>query len=151
MYRQLAIAVTEKHVREVYTPFNRHDDCSDDADINAILAWQSGHRLLQRGITYGLDGAYPSRLQPSLLRCYEWASVRWHEFLRQSSKNVPLVPEESPYSRITSRNALRFLFLTNHRLAFSPHISRMETHCVSWTALMKLENLKHETRRVSVG
>ncbi|KAJ4013668.1 hypothetical protein NW764_016417 [Fusarium oxysporum] len=82
MYRQLAIAVTEKHVREVYTPFNRHDDCSDDADINAILAWQSGHRLLQRGITYGLDGAYPSRLQPSLLRCYEWASVRWHEFLR---------------------------------------------------------------------
>ncbi|KAG7000202.1 hypothetical protein FocnCong_v013233 [Fusarium oxysporum f. sp. conglutinans] len=96
MYRQLAIAVTEKHVREVYTPFNRHDDCSDDADINAILAWQSGHRLLQRGITYGLDGAYPSRLQPSLLRCYEWASVRWHEFLRQSSKNVPLVPEESP-------------------------------------------------------
>jgi hypothetical protein len=75
-YRQLAIAVTEKHVREVYTPFNRHDDCSDDADINAIFAWQSGHRPIQRGITYGLDGAYPSRLQPSLLRCYEWASVR---------------------------------------------------------------------------
>jgi hypothetical protein len=28
----------------------------------------------------------------------------------------------APYSSITSRNALRFLFLTNHRLAFSPHI-----------------------------
>jgi hypothetical protein len=55
------------------------------------------------------------------------------------------------YSRIISRNALRFLFLTNHRLAFSPHISPMETHCVPRTALMKLENLKHETRRVSVG
>ncbi|EXL65481.1 hypothetical protein FOPG_18291 [Fusarium oxysporum f. sp. conglutinans race 2 54008] len=27
-----------------------------------------------------------------------------------------------PYLRIISRNALRFLFLTNHRLAFSPHI-----------------------------
>ncbi|RYC81100.1 hypothetical protein BFJ63_vAg16006 [Fusarium oxysporum f. sp. narcissi] len=95
-YRQLAIAITEKHVREVYTPFNRHDDCSDDADINAILAWQSGHRLLQRGITYGLDGAYPSRLQPSLLRCYEWASVRWHEFLHQSSKSLPFKPEGRP-------------------------------------------------------
>ncbi|KAH7261579.1 hypothetical protein BKA59DRAFT_488953 [Fusarium tricinctum] len=94
-YRQLAIAVTEKHVREVYTPFNRYDDCSDDADINAIFAWQSGHRPLQRGITYGLDGAYPSRLQPSLLRCYEWASVRRHEFLRQSSKTVHAVPEKS--------------------------------------------------------
>jgi hypothetical protein len=95
-YRQLAIAVTEKHVREVYTPFNRHDDCSDGADTNAIFAWQSGHRPLQRGITYGLDGAYPSRLQPSLLRCYEWASVRWHEFLRQSSKSLPFKPEGTP-------------------------------------------------------
>jgi hypothetical protein len=26
---------------------------------------------------------------------------------------------------------LRFLFLTNHRVAFSPHIFPMETHCVS--------------------
>ncbi|EXM14467.1 hypothetical protein FOTG_17142 [Fusarium oxysporum f. sp. vasinfectum 25433] len=75
VYRQLAIAITEKHVREVYTPFNRYDDCSSDADINAIFAWQTGHRPLQRGITYGLDGAYPFKLQPSLLRCYEWAST----------------------------------------------------------------------------
>ncbi|RFN54792.1 hypothetical protein FIE12Z_930 [Fusarium flagelliforme] len=96
MYRQLAIAITEKHVREVYTPFNRHDDRSDGADINTVFAWQSGHRPLQRGFTYGLDGAYPSRLQPSLLRCYEWASVRWHEFLRQSSKSLPFKPEGTP-------------------------------------------------------
>ncbi|KAK2122363.1 hypothetical protein NOF04DRAFT_1374394 [Fusarium oxysporum II5] len=95
VYRQLAIAITEKHVREVYTPFNRYDDCSGDADINAIFAWQSGHRPLQRGITYGLDGAYPFKLQPSLLRCYEWASVRWHEFLRQPSKTVHAVPKKS--------------------------------------------------------
>ncbi|KAJ0126905.1 Uncharacterized protein HZ326_29991 [Fusarium oxysporum f. sp. albedinis] len=88
MYRQLAIAVTEKHVREVYTPFNRYDDCSSDADINVVFAWQSGHRPLQHGITYGLDGAYPFRLQPSLLRAYEWASIRWHEFLRLSSKTL---------------------------------------------------------------
>jgi hypothetical protein len=96
IYRQLAIAVTEKHVREVYTPFNRYDDCSGDADINAIFAWQSGHRPLQRGIIYGLDGAYPSRLQPSLLRCYEWASVCWHEFLRQPSKTLHMIPKKSP-------------------------------------------------------
>jgi hypothetical protein len=95
-YRQLAIAITEKHVREVYTPFNRHDDWSNDADINAIFAWQSGHRLFQRGITYGLDGAYPFRLQPPLLQCYKWASLRWHELLRQSSKNLRSVPNEIP-------------------------------------------------------
>ncbi|KAH7247485.1 uncharacterized protein BKA55DRAFT_691571 [Fusarium redolens] len=95
-YRQLAIAITEKHVREMYTPFNRHDDWSNDADINSIFAWQSGHRLFQRGITYGLNGAYPFRLQPPLLQCYEWASLRWHEFLRQSSKNLRSVPNEIP-------------------------------------------------------
>jgi hypothetical protein len=69
--------------------------------------------------------------------------------LRDSGRAIART--EPPYSSIISRNALRFLFLTNHHLAFSPHISPIETHCVSRTALMKLENLKHETRRVSVG
>ncbi|KAL9564019.1 hypothetical protein ACKAV7_011879 [Fusarium commune] len=49
--------------------------------------------------------------------------------LRDFGRNV--ARNEPPYSRIISRNALRFLFLTNHRLAFSPHIFPMETHCVS--------------------
>lgn len=96
MYRQLAIAITAKHVREVHTPFNRYDDRSGDADINVTFAWQSGHRPLQRGITYGLDGAYPFRLQPPLLRAYEWASTRWHEFIRQPSKKSSLGHEETP-------------------------------------------------------
>ncbi|KAJ9419856.1 hypothetical protein QL093DRAFT_2639624 [Fusarium oxysporum] len=47
-----------RHVREVYTPFNRYDDLSSGADRNAVFAWQSGHRPLQRETTYGLDGAY---------------------------------------------------------------------------------------------
>ncbi|KAH7190647.1 hypothetical protein BKA60DRAFT_472139 [Fusarium oxysporum] len=59
LYRQLAIAITERHVREVYAPFNRYDDMSSGADRNAVFAWQSGHRPLQRETTYGLDGAYP--------------------------------------------------------------------------------------------
>jgi hypothetical protein len=58
---------------------------------------------------------------------------------------------DSPYSRIISRNGLRFLFLANHRLAICPIFSPMEAHCVSRTALMKSENLRHETRCVSVG
>ncbi|KAH6977644.1 hypothetical protein EDB80DRAFT_826229 [Ilyonectria destructans] len=74
--RQLAIGITEKHVREVHSSFNRYDDCSAEADLNVTFAWQSGHRPLQRGVVYGLDGAFPHRLQPSLLRAYEWASTR---------------------------------------------------------------------------
>ncbi|KAJ9413909.1 hypothetical protein QL093DRAFT_2594845 [Fusarium oxysporum] len=90
LYRQLAIAITERHVREVHTPFNRYDDLSSGADRNAVFAWQSGHRPLQRETNYGLNGAYPFRLQPALLRVYEWASTRWHEFLHQPSKRWSL-------------------------------------------------------------
>lgn len=93
-YRQVAIGITEKHVREVFTPFNKYDDYSNTADRNAVFAWQSGHRPTQRGTTYGLDGAFPHQLQPSLLRVYEWASTRWHEFICQASK-VDSKPNDS--------------------------------------------------------
>ena len=86
LYRQVTVGITEKHVREVFTPFNRYDDRGLTADKNAVFAWQSGHRPEERGRTYGLDGAYPHQLQPSLLRAYEWASTRWHEFICQASK-----------------------------------------------------------------
>ncbi|KAH7118435.1 hypothetical protein EDB81DRAFT_873174 [Dactylonectria macrodidyma] len=98
VYRQLTIGITEKHVREVYSPFNRYDDRSTDADRNVVFAWQSGHRPMQRAVTYGLDGAYPHQLQPSLLRAYEWASTRWHEFLHQASKKGAHVDEDPPTS-----------------------------------------------------
>ncbi|KAH7074969.1 hypothetical protein BKA63DRAFT_367214, partial [Paraphoma chrysanthemicola] len=87
--RQLTIAITEKHVKDVHQRFNRYDDKSPNADINVAYAWQSGHRPLQRANTYGLDGAFPTHLQPSLLRVYEWVSMRWHEFLCQPSKTFP--------------------------------------------------------------
>lgn len=98
LYRHLAIGITEKHVREIHTPFNRYDDTSQNADLNVVLAWQSGHRPLQRGITYGLDGAYPHQLQPALLRAYEWASTRWHEFIRQPSKVLHTSPRQLSHS-----------------------------------------------------
>ncbi|KAL5371137.1 hypothetical protein DPSP01_014468 [Paraphaeosphaeria sporulosa] len=87
--RQLTIAITEKHVKEVHQRFNRYDDRSPNADINVAFAWQSGHRPLQRANTYGLDGAFPTHLQPSLLRVYEWVSMRWHEFLHRADKGSP--------------------------------------------------------------
>ncbi|KAH7239545.1 hypothetical protein BKA59DRAFT_402980 [Fusarium tricinctum] len=67
MYCQLAIVNTKKYIREVYTPFNRYDNCSNDTEINAIFTWQSRYRPLQRRIIYRLNEAYPSRLQPLLL------------------------------------------------------------------------------------
>ncbi|KAH6708722.1 hypothetical protein BKA61DRAFT_678568 [Leptodontidium sp. MPI-SDFR-AT-0119] len=40
---------------------------SDNADRNVIFAWQSSHRPPQRGATYGLNGAFPSQMQPPLV------------------------------------------------------------------------------------
>lgn len=70
IYRQLSIAVTEKHIKQISRPFNRYDDKSVNADLEVTFAWQSGHRPLQRGTTYGIDAAYPDSLQPALLRIY---------------------------------------------------------------------------------
>ena len=92
LYRQLSIGVTERHVREVHVPFNRFDDRSHQADLNVAFAWQSGHRPLERGATYGLDGAFPSTLQPSLLRAYQWVSTRWHEFLHLATQHSAASP-----------------------------------------------------------
>ncbi|KJZ69798.1 hypothetical protein HIM_10816 [Hirsutella minnesotensis 3608] len=78
--------IVEKHVREISRPFNRFDDRSEAADRSVTFAWQSGHRPLQRARTYGLDGAFPTQLQPQLLERYEWASTRWHEFLHLPTK-----------------------------------------------------------------
>jgi len=43
LYCQLAIGMIERHVREVYKPFNQFDNRSAYADLNVALAWQSGH------------------------------------------------------------------------------------------------------------
>ena len=85
IYRQIAIGITERHVREVYTPFNRFDE-HGQLSANLAFSWQSGHRQQERLATYGLDGAYPHKLQPSLLRAYERVSTLYHEFIHQASK-----------------------------------------------------------------
>jgi hypothetical protein len=91
LYRQLSISITEKHVKKLAKPFNRYDDQSASADPNVVFAWQSGHRPRQRGTTYGLDGAFPSQMQPALLNIYEWASVEWHQYLgHQSRSDAPI-------------------------------------------------------------
>jgi hypothetical protein len=91
-YRQLSIAVTERHLAHISSPFNRYDDKGADAKIEVAFAWQSGQRPLQRGTSYGIDAAFPDSLQPALLRVYKWASEEWHRFLDRSS-DEPDIPK----------------------------------------------------------
>ncbi|KAF4981747.1 hypothetical protein FDECE_17640 [Fusarium decemcellulare] len=81
LYRQISIAITERHVRAAAERFNRYDDVTGAARHDPVFAWQSGHRPMQRHMTYGLDGAYPDSLQPALLRNYARVSASWHAFL----------------------------------------------------------------------
>ncbi|KAJ5293540.1 uncharacterized protein N7443_009493 [Penicillium atrosanguineum] len=87
-YRQISIAVAEKHVQTASRCLNRFDDKSAQANPDVVFAWQSGHRPLQRAQTYGLDGAFPTKLQPALLRVYETASHAWHDFLYPQSRGT---------------------------------------------------------------
>ncbi|RKK65963.1 hypothetical protein BFJ69_g15821, partial [Fusarium oxysporum] len=89
LYRQLSIAITERHVREALPDFNCFNDVTKTADADVAFAWQSGHRPMQRYATYGLDGAFPDKLQPSLLRLYARCSERWHDFLMYGSRPPP--------------------------------------------------------------
>jgi hypothetical protein len=120
LYRQLSIGITEKHVKEVFQPFNRHDDRSSGADLNVSLAWQSAHRPLLRADNYGLDGAFPTKLQPSLLRVYEWASNRWQGFLNNSGK-IPrlgegLYPHEVKAGKVIEGNCQHWEITRNREL-----------------------------------
>jgi hypothetical protein len=103
-YRQISIAVTEKHVRQIAKLFNHYDDRSKEADINVVFSWQSGHRPLQRGTTYRIDGAFPDSLQPALLRVYEWASNEWHKFLQlqPTNSNLPTETERTQKRGVSS-------------------------------------------------
>ncbi|KAM5527056.1 hypothetical protein FOXYSP1_20568 [Fusarium oxysporum f. sp. phaseoli] len=96
LLRQICIGIADKHVREVSRPFNRFDDRTDNADRGVVFAWSSGHRPLQRARTYGLDGAFPTHLQPQLLERYEWVSVRWHEFLHLPSRYASRLVHAGP-------------------------------------------------------
>lgn len=81
-YRQLSIAITDRHVCGAAKSFNRYEDTVRNGNVSAAFAWQSGHKLPQRLSTYGLDGAYPDQLQPALLQIFLDISRQWHYFLR---------------------------------------------------------------------
>lgn len=83
--------MTEKHVKCISRPFDRNDDKSADAAIEVTYAWQSGHRPVQRGTTYGIDSAFPDSLQPAVLEIYYWASTEWHKFI-STPESVPNKP-----------------------------------------------------------
>lgn len=128
-YRQLSIAVTERHLAHIRSPFNRFDDKTAHANAAVAFAWQSGHRPLQRGTSYGIDAAYPDSLQPALLRVYRWASAEWHGFLDCDDNNDTTEMNSMPPARgrIVS-GPLRHKAQSESKLAKQSKIPRVESH-----------------------
>jgi hypothetical protein len=84
-YRHIAVQMTRMHVKEIYPYFEKDDSLweamlSRNKDYN-IYAWQTGHQRSTNISTYGLDRAFPSRLQPELINEYIRISRIWHRWL----------------------------------------------------------------------
>ncbi|KAG6996471.1 hypothetical protein FocnCong_v014856 [Fusarium oxysporum f. sp. conglutinans] len=111
MYRQISIAITERHVHAAAARFNRFGDTTGTAEHEVAYAWQSGHRPMQRHTTYGLDGAFPDHLQPALLRAYERVSASWQNFLWGCDKSgeprsIPVEADRSQLNYASTHHSL---------------------------------------------
>jgi len=84
LYRHFVIAVTRVHVKDIAPFFDKDDEGAEKIVAQRparIYAWQGGHSHGTNAAHYGIDAAYPGRLQPELLEEYRRISTRWHDFL----------------------------------------------------------------------
>ena len=85
LYRHLAIAITKRYLRDISGFFGEAEKEWEVrlkmAKEQNIYAWQAGHLHNTNATVYGLDAAYPSSLQPELLREFRAISTKWHTWL----------------------------------------------------------------------
>jgi hypothetical protein len=84
-WRHIIIGITKTHL-EAIAPFFAKDEkaCKEQLETNiykSIFAWQAGHQSRINTSIYGLDAAFPGRIQPALLRFYRQISRIWHHWL----------------------------------------------------------------------
>jgi hypothetical protein len=165
LYRQLGIAISEKHVRGVARPFDRHNDRTRNAPCDIAFAWQSGHRPIQLSTTYGLDGAFPTHLQPRLLQIYAAVSTEWHVFLDMHQSRPPLkrgltdeprglTSEPPPQKRVrslaggphaTNRGPSPFTYNAEHQIIICQRCGT----CLLLTTTAWASHLRQEPHRMS--
>jgi len=84
-WRQIIIGITKAHLEEVAPFFSRDEKaCRERLEMNiyfSIFPWQAGHQRRLNVSVYGLDAAFPGRIQPALLRFYRQISRIWHYWL----------------------------------------------------------------------
>ena len=79
VYRQIAVAMSKKHIPAMLKPFDAHAPNDYDGFLK-LLAFQTGHKPATHAGAYALENAFPSKLQPDLIHRYLANSDIWHEF-----------------------------------------------------------------------
>ncbi|KAH7186847.1 hypothetical protein DER44DRAFT_754195 [Fusarium oxysporum] len=115
IYRQISIAITERHVNAAAARFNRFEDTTGTTGHGVAYAWQRGHRPMQRHTTYSRDGAFPTHLQPVLLRTYEQASISWHSFLWEEGDRFNYASAEAEHAKLNNVSASESLTPSHKR------------------------------------
>ena len=84
-WRHIIIGITKEHLEEVAPFFERNEvACKERLETNvyySIFPWQAGHQRNVSVSIYGLDAAFPGRLQKSLRHFYRQISRLWHYWL----------------------------------------------------------------------
>lgn len=84
-WRHIIIGITKAHLEEIAPYFCKDEKaCKTLLESNIyyqIFPWQAGHQWRINVSVYGLDMAFPGRLQPALLRLYRQVSRMWHYWL----------------------------------------------------------------------
>lgn len=68
-YRQIAIAMSKKHIPGLLKPFDPHTP-NDLNGFLQLLAFQTGHSPSTRAGGYALETSFPAKLQPDLIYRY---------------------------------------------------------------------------------
>jgi len=84
-WQHIIIGITKAHLEEIAPFFSRDEKaCKELLEMNiyySIFPWQAGHQRRINVSVYGLDAAFPGRIQPALLRMYRQISRLWHSWL----------------------------------------------------------------------
>lgn len=96
LYRQAAIAIVKRHIRDLIKKRNCYHP-SEGSDPIRVLAAGVGHRPRMLLTGYAIDTALPSRLQAELLEMYRQLSTLWQSW-NQEYYNRHCIAKESAES-----------------------------------------------------
>ncbi|KAF2633122.1 hypothetical protein BU25DRAFT_445050 [Macroventuria anomochaeta] len=105
IYRQVAVAVSKKHLPSLVQPFDPNAPKDYDGFLR-LLSFQTGHNPSTHAGAYALDRAYPAKLQPELVERYFQNSRVWHRFLAVTEEDPITVDVDSDVGNSSSKPAL---------------------------------------------